>query len=453
MKRFVCICLALVLCLLSVPAARALDDRAWDASRIKNAVAMTAQMAGNAIDQAGTVKSRLESHYVDQFAETPFLAPDRAVVLEFNEDQITSSLTALGIRDKEAWEDTAPAIADLINGRFSKEYGQAARRVQAESSAALGGFRGYYMLVLLAYGEDISITSLVGYRAVSSRSSFIISTQEINEHLGTADVNQYVQALGIDAPLVRVYDRTELDALMEEFPWFAGSALEVLADAMLSSQKRKDAMLPAWLAPDSPHISDDMRYAMVIPTLCSIKTADLATLRMVVEHWMPLGPTDDKDPVDAFLNRTNNVVSNHHIDPPKVKYGEELHKTALKEDGTFLVVFQRNVPGKKAETWIDPFLEAVLPLDAIPETVKDADYIIRCSITYEGGTSKGKIHLHYPLTHVTVHDARTGEMLRDLGKVKRTLTGTVALPEGDTWWDPLYTHVWSKIRVLFERTI
>ena len=57
------------------------------------------------------------------------------------------------------------------------------------------------------------------------------------------------------------------------------------------------------------------------------------------------------------------------------------------------------------------------------------------------------------MTHITVHDARTGELLQDLDSVKRTLSGVVMLPKGDTWWSPLYGKVWAKIQPLFMEQI
>jgi hypothetical protein len=53
------------------------------------------------------------------------------------------------------------------------------------------------------------------------------------------------------------------------------------------------------------------------------------------------------------------------------------------------------------------------------------------------------------MTHITVHDAHTGEMIQDIGYYKRRLTGTMMLGSGDTWWDPLYTELWLYIRKLF----
>ena len=40
-------------------------------------------------------------------------------------------------------------------------------------------------------------------------------------------------------------------------------------------------------------------------------------------------------------------------------------------------------------------------------------------------------------------------LLRDLGAVHRKLSGTVALPKGDIWWDPLRSELRGKIGAWF----
>ena len=59
------------------------------------------------------------------------------------------------------------------------------------------------------------------------------------------------------------------------------------------------------------------------------------------------------------------------------------------------------------------------------------------------------VSLHYPYTRITVHDACTGALLRDLGAVHRKLSGTVVLPKSDIWWDPLRSELREKIGAWF----
>lgn len=455
MKKIVSAFLALVFCLLIVPVAGAEEvseeTKRLDTSRMEWAMAMTAHMAGNALDRADETDTYPVHRYMERFSGLGYMSPDRAVVLEFDKAQATSALKALGIYTF-SWEDAAPALAETINQLYSPDYTQAAQLSQAEGSTTLE-YSKYFTLILLMYGSDISLTSLTAYGTTNSRSAFIISTKSINESFGEADVAGYVQKLGLEMPLVRVYEKADMDELLRENPWTTGSSsFQHLADALLSSNKRRGTLFLAWMGSESPYITVDMRFGMLVSLLRSMEEPDQVTLIVLARSWLPrLGETVT-DPAGKLMQQAY-AASRMPIAPPEIEYGEELHEAELKTDGTFLVVFERTVPEQETEsryeTWYDTILEAALPAAHIPGAVEAVDYIIRCSVTYEGGVSQGGVHLHYPLTRVTVHDARTGEMVRDLGSVKRTLAGTIMLPKGDTWWDPLYGPVWNKIQPLF----
>ena len=449
MKKLASICLALVLCLMLIPSARAegvnAEEEAPDLSRIQWAMAMTAHMAGNALDRTEEAQTSLERHYLNQFAQLPYMAPDKAIVLKFTKDQAASAQAILGV---DGWDAVGPAAAGFINQRFSPQFANAADRAKAEGSTAAEPFESF-TLILLTYGIDLSLTSLSASGAVNSRSAFIISTRQINEQLGEADLNQYIVALGLENPLVRIYEKTDLDTMFRGAPWDTGSAsFQHMASCLLASEKRKQLLLPSWMSSDSPYITLNMRCGMMIVLLRSMQTADQATLIELASVWLPRLSQNTVDPV-GYLMKEGYAATELAIVPPAVEYGEELHEQDLREDGTFLVVFELSVPEQETISWYDVILEAALPPANIPQAVEDADYIIRCAVTYEGGVSKGETHLHYPLTHISVHDARTGEMLRDLGVVKRTLNGVVTLPQGDTWWHPLYGQVRSRIQLLF----
>ncbi len=454
----VCLLCALVLCLsccsLAGAEAYGIETRNLDLERIEWAMAMAAEMSGNALDrmeEAGTVRQR---SFLNLFARIPYLSPDRAVVLEFSEDQVKPVKAALGIDSSSGyaanWEDVSPALAELINRQFSGDYAAAAVLAQAEGETHIEYSR-YFTLILLAYGDQIAATSLTAWGNINSRSAFIISTRKTNMKLGEAEAEFYIQELGLDMPLVRIYEKNDLDQMIAENAWgTTSSSFEKMAGAVLSSEKRKETMLPALMQSDSPYMNNEMKIHLVVSALRSMETADQAFLRSVTRIWLPLLAENTEDPVHAFL-REANVAHEGIIAPPSIAYGDELHETALKENGTFLTVFDLTIPEEKPSSWYDMILEAALPADRIPESVETADYVIRCSVTYTDGISKGDAHLHYPQTHVTVHDAHTGEWIRDLGTDKRTLSGTIMLNAGDTWWHPLYTDLWKIISTLFEK--
>jgi len=458
MKKMICILCALVMslsiCVSAGAEAYGIETKSLDLERIEWAMAMTAEIAGNALDRTETAKTDRERIFLTQFSKISYLSPEKAIVLEFSEDQIKPVKTVLGIDSSSGfranWEDVGPALAEFINQQFSKDYTRAASLTQAEGETTIE-YSKYFTVILLAYGDHISVTSLTGWGNINSRSALIISTQDISRNQGEADIDLYIQKFGLDRPLVRIYEKAELDQMTADDPWGTGSpSFEKMANAILASENRRETMLPAWMQSTSPYLDNAMKYHMIISALRSMETADQTLLRNLVQDWLPILAENTEDPVNDLL-REGNTAAEGKIAPPAVAYGEELHETELKADGTFLTFFDLTIPDQDLISWYDVILEAALPLNRIPETVETADYIIRCSVTYEDGISKGDAHLHYPLTHMTVHDARTGEMLKDLGSVKRTLNGVVMLNSGDTWWHPLYTQLWPSISTLFGK--
>ena len=452
MKKRISMLLAVIMCLsfflTAGTEAYGIDTKDLDTRRIEWAMAMTANMAGNALDREEEAESNRQRIILSQFTQIPYLSPDRAIVLEFTKDQAKSAVNALGITGF-AWEDAAPTLAGMINQQFSRDYTHAADLARAEGSTTVEYSR-YFTMILLSYGAHISVTSLTAYGTINSSSAFVISTEEISQSLGEEDIAQYIQKLGLEMPLVRIYTKQDLDTQIAADGWGTGSdSFRFMTDALLASEKRRETLLPAWVQSDSPYLTGEMKYGMVVTMLSSMEKADLTALRNMVATLFPQ-LSENREEAVAQLLQEGHTAGEKRITAPKIEYGEELHETGLKKDGTFLTIFERTEPEQETVSWFDPILEAALPPERIPETMESADYIIRFVVTYEGGVSNGDAHLHYPLTHILVHDAHTGEMLRDLGFNKRKLSGVVMLSKGDTWWNPLYTELWEYIRVLFE---
>ena len=451
MRKTVCALIALAIvmsvCGFSGAEAYGIETKSLDTRRIEWAIAMTADMAGNALDREEDAVGGPEHNFLSVFAGVPYLNPDRAIVVEFDKEQAESVMTALGVEDFH-WENVGPALAEMINLQYNREYTRAAGLASAEGSCSVEYSR-YFTLILLPYGSQLSTVSLTAYGNVNSGAAFIMSTREINRDLGETEIAAYISELGLQMPLVRVYTKQELDAQIAEEGWGTGSgSFRHMADALLSSEKRRDILLPEWVRSGSPYLNRQMKLGLVVSMLRKLETADQAALQEVAGSWLPMFAENREEMLTGMLNEAGAAL-NTRIAPPEILYGEELREVELKEDGTYLAVFEQSVPEHPAVSWYDVILEAALPVERIPGNIADADYIIRFAVEYEGGISSGDAHLHYPLTRITVHDARTGEMLRDLGANKRRLSGTMMLPNGDTWWTPLYEDLWLYISALF----
>ena len=454
MKRGLCMLLTVLMCLAVFPGARAetADEKALkaDRTRIRWGMALTAGIAGNALDLANDLPSGLVRAYVEGFSRVDWLRPDKAIIVELSKEQMIAAERALGVEGN--WDQFAPALAEYINLQFSGEYAQAARLTQSDSGSNYSYIESTecYSLIVLPYGEEIAVATATAYGSINGRAALVMSTREISQGLGEAEVNEYLESLAPLGAAVRVYEGDELSSLLEgDGGWEYDQPGELLVSTLISSQGRRSALLPALMDPASPHITDALRLHAVTVCLRGMETADQALLRTLADSWRTALGEGEENPVSRFLSEGNNAYPGR-IAPPQVEYGHELRGAELKPDGTYLTVFTRQIPDGEAEAWYDVILEAALPAERIPERVEDADYIILCQTVYEGGVDNGDAHLHYPVTRITVHDAESGELLRELGSIQRTLSGSIMISRGDTWWPPLRTMVWDEIRALFE---
>ena len=449
MKRVISGILAVLVCLACLPAFAETEDaeilkRDW--ARIRWGIAMTAGMAGSALDALEEAADGEQRALLERFAGVDFLSPDKAIVLELSKAEMQQAGAALGSHSN--WADSSIALSEALNAQAGEAYAQASALARAEGSTTQE-YSKYFVLIILPYGGDIAAISLTAYGSVNSRAAFIRSTPEACRDLGPDDVDRVLESFGLQRPRVSVYEKAELEALPGQGAWSGGSApANRLADAVLASGRRQEVLLPVLLESGSPLIGVELKLAVLNTLLARMESADLEMVRTAAGVWLPLLSEGAGDLSGAFLDVQDEAYSGR-IPPPDLAYGEELAETELKPDGTFLVAFETRVPDRDPIAWLDMRLEAVLPPGRIPETAEEADYIILCRTEYQGGTSMGGASLHYPYTRITVHDARTGVLLKELGAVHRTLSGAVMLPKGDTWWNPLRTELWEKIRVLF----
>ena len=443
--RAVSLVLAVLLLFSVIPSVWAeetdVKTRNKDRSRIQYAISATAAMAGNALDQLDTAEDEALHAQLKAFSEVRYLHPDKAIVIQLTPSQMYNVRAGLKQNEND-WPDVAPALADWFNTQFSETYAQAARLAQAEGNSS-DEAKNTGSLVLLPYGDHIAVVAMSASSTVRRRAAFIISTKEISQALDEAAVMEYCGRFGAEDAAVRVYE----EAALKQDDWILKSSWSIspMSAALSASEKRLRAMLPVLVRDELSYMNNTDKYRIIIDVLRP------NNVRFIAKTCLPVLNEGADDPAVEFLNQSNDAYKPYKrsAPAPEIEYGEELHEAELKPDGTYLAVIERVIPDEEPEAWYDVILEAALPPANIPETPEEADYIIRCYTTFDGGVKNGKAHLHYPVTHITVHDARTGEMLRDLGQVKRTLKGVIMLSPGDTWWAPLRTSLWEKIGPLF----
>lgn len=454
MKRMVCILLSFVLCLCIPVTAYCAEDeeesRNLDRNLTRWGIAVTASMVGNSLDMLDEPINGQLHRYMERFSKVSYLSPDKVIIVKLDGDQRNEAMKAINLPEND-WEDFVTAFGKTVNLPYSIGYSKACELVRPEEEFNYMIDSDLFSLIILPYGEDIAIISSDKNGPVNGSGSFIISTENISRNLDKADIETYFEKYNVKDADVCVYEKDELNDLLTEEKWYTDPLSDVLTNSVISSDKRMQTMLPEFLASKEPTICDNQKYQALDSVLGNMEQIDQAMIRKVASKWLPQLDNDEADPGYRLVAIEDPAYDNG-LTVPQISYGEKLKETKLKENGTYLVVFDREIPDETPTSWYDVRLEASIPAKHIPTDVNKADYIIRCHVIYNkgDGVSNGDAHLHYPTTQITVHDAKSGEMLQDLGSVKRMLNGVVMISKGDTWWSPLRTQTWEMINTLFD---
>ena len=454
MKKWISILLVLMLSLplSSFCLAEEIDQRTREKDRenLQYVLAMMADMVGNALDQVEENEDLSVRNWLSTFAQVDYLSPDKAIVVVLTKDQNKKAIKSLGVKD---WEHAAQALGDLFNKQVSNDYFQAAKLSQLEHITLYNVSQSIFYLIILPYGDNIAIFSIFPDKMdLNATGSFIMSDVKSSQSLNEAEINQLAQQFGVENAEIRVYEKQALDQLLSEEKWYSSS---LLIKSVCSSAKRLQILAPKLLRSDSPYLNISSIILNVTKSvLDNMEYPDQDFLREVSSDFIPSLAKLEKDPIGAYLDKCDTATVGK-IPAPQIEYGNVLHETELKPDGTYLVLFSLQIPDQDPEEWYDVIMEAALPADRIPKSLDEADYIISCETTYEDGLKDNGAYVHYPLTNILIYDAQSGELLKHMGSVKRLpIKGTTVYVthEGDTWWEPLRTMIWDKIKPLFEDT-
>lgn len=453
MKRILVLMLALLLCLaLALPAlGEATDEETLkqDQSRAYWGLALTAQVLGNAVDRQDPLNSDGLASYYRGFAAMDFLRPDKVIIVDLTEEQAKAACAVLGA-DSNA--GIGPALAAYLNRDYPR-YAQAAGNVQArfDNREIKSG------LVLLPCREHIAVISMWDGQA---QASLIISMPESSAALNAEEIQRYAGQMGLQGLTIRVYEGNAMDELLSLGNWSFGSNSGIcLRGAVTASQARLQSLYPLLLS--SALGTEALNTTLGVYLYNHQQDVDQALLRQIASGWLAVPQDEGTSAAQAYLS-ANNTRFTVQVPAPEIPaLADALTEGPLSPDGTYLFICTQAVPGKEPVTWYDLLLESALPARCIPENIQEADYIIFVSVDYDeallrflghstGVTNKDSV-LHYPLTHVTIHDARTGAMLRDCGYDVRTLQGFTMVNKGDTYWDPSAAHIWEKVSGVFVK--
>lgn len=437
MKRLLALLLAALLLMGALPALAEKDAALLesDAYRARWGIALTAEMIAATHDCLQDLEDEAVRRWVKTFWNIPLMAPDKVIVIDLTDAQTEAARQALGAETKA---DIAPALARYLNVQFSKEYAQAADLVAATHF----DHDMRYGLVILPYGNAVAIMSAWGEYA---KGGLIISTKENSAALSAADISQYALVLGLSGLDIRVYEGEACDSLLALADWkYWDQPATCLQQAVASGDKQFSQMYPLLLR---QNVTSGLQFSTLGRYLAQTAAYNHNRMWMIRTAWVPKINVGDSNWKTLFLTN-NNILTACAAAAPAITYGDVLEEAEADPQGTFLFVAESHRPGEEAVSWCDLTLEVLLLPHCLPQSVDQADYIIHLDITWSDtpDISQGGANLYYPLTHITVHDARTGALIKDLGTVTRSLRGVVRLPVGDTYWTPYREAIWSKVR-------
>ena len=418
--------------------------RNLDRERVQWGVALTGDILAGASDALEGLETDVPADTYERFVSMDFLHPDKAIVISLTPEQADTAASALANVSREG---IAPALAAYLNQDYPA-YAKAAEQTRAQQT--FSSWQEYSGLVLLPCGPHIAAVSFWGKVA---EAALIISTEESSASLSTKDIRTYAAQLGLSGLRSRVYEGEELDALLDRSSFGSDQATHIQS-CFGASRERLLRLFRHFWAGNGPI------GGMALGTIRAFLNrgeASLADARFAATDLLPHLEGGRVKAAEDFLGVVGTTVTDKAAAPD---FSLSLEAAEQKQDpdpdGTYVFIGSSAVPGREAKAWLNLYLEAALPEKNIPESPEAADYVICMATEYDRtdlelttGTSGNGITLHYPLTHITVHDAGTGTMLKDLGWTVRSLFGIVMLPRGDTYWDPYNSELWNKVKGLF----
>ena len=453
MKRVVLAALVLLLLLASLAPVQAetADGDAFAADRkaARWGVAMTVGLIGNACDHLeDAAMATIRSNFYG-FTNIDFLLPDKVIVIDLTDEEIETARAALSA---ESGDELASALAEYVNRQFDDEYAEAVNAV-AHRYGNTTVERG---LVVLPYGWHIAVVSFQNRKA---QSALVISTKEISQALDAESIGQYTSQLGLGELPVRIYAGADRDELLYGNEWKSGAAYMDseyhMADQIGKTADRFLRLFPLTMRENT--IDDGLRFYILRCFLEDAARGDpMGAARIVAERALPLMRLSDPEVTTRFVRENQRMIDAFRDSrkAPDIPYGDTLQEGDPDMRGTFLYVITLNSPERESESFCDLVLEATLPAANIPDTPEKADYIIRCNVTYSEtpDASNSTSAIYCPTTEITLHDARTGAMLQNLGTVTRELRkGIIVATKGNTYYYPFIDQIWEKTRVLFEK--
>lgn len=438
--------------------------------------AMTMKMQANAYRLAAEEEENsLRQRYLLDMASVYTFDPLRFLVIDLTEEQaavLTESFSVKSIAD------AAPALGDFLNLDY-EDYAAAAHDITVtktlydnELTDECGRtVRGAYV-AFLTYSRDMGDhtgSHIVVFTGDDEGigASYVISSKASAEEMDESFIAEYADMLGLSDYDVRLYVGTEPTWMMGwsdedpmdpqidpawDQPSYSSSGdvidvLEISPEMLKLVYEQKEQGIGSWFF--CAKGASEYMYGMTGFSSCAFVSGEL----LEKLRWEDYGT----DFLTKYLGNYYAVSIDYYDEDEQPAIigsgnwdtvGEEI--SAIPEDAKVLIVFRRYAEDEFDKSGIDWILQSAVPARNMPASPEEADYIIYCDVTYDGDKyTQGNLELIYPYNHITVHDAETGEIVKDLGTTVRRLSGFTTVSSNITYWAPLRWATWEKLQVLF----
>jgi len=427
MKRLVALLLTLLLALGAMPAI-AEEVGKDDLKMIRTAVGMTANMVAKAMDDD---LDRAQLVWLKGLAETPFTAPLKAVTVKLTSEQFADMCQNMGA-DRQ---DLLRTLAYNTNAQYSEAYAATADALFFTDEITSDDY-GYGIkdvgLTLLVYKNDLSLT--LSASDIGVQSVFLMGMSSLATDIDGAYIENFAASLGVTDVCYAIYETAE--------DFKAALYTNTIIDsrwskAVARSEESMRRMLPQVFK--SGYFSDLRVSGMIVSEYLNARSSDpdsgLAAALFIHKVADPIvteyNTYEDENWRYYCYDEVPWIKPVEYDDLPELAFNEA---SGSLPSGTVLAVCQVQDKNDNTaySTYIDYMLESAFPAERIPASAESADLILLMKTEWEEAGKSNSIQLYDAHTAVTLHDAKTGDMIINLGTQIDGLKG-VTMVSGDRY--------------------
>ncbi len=414
MKKLLSLLLTLLFALGVMPAiAEEIDPD--DHDMIRGAVGMTANMVAAAMDGGFPPAQNM---WAKGLADTPFTAPLKAVTVKLTSEQFNNMCLKVGAER----QDVLRTLAYVTNAQYSEDYAALADALLFSDDIDYYDY-GYGIsevgLTLLLYKNDLTLT--LSASDIGVQSVFLMGMPSLATDIDGAYIEDFAASLGVEDVNYTIYATAEVVKTAMGTGYSIGDgSFNRFVEAVGHSKESLRRMLPQVF--ESGFFNDLRASSLFVSQFLNARSADpdsgLAASLFVREVINPIVTkynAYEGEDWRYFYYTGNPWMKNVEYNGlPELTFDGASDSLP---SGTVLAVCQ--VQDTRDETvystYIDYMLESAFPAERIPASDKNADYILFLRTEWTEAGKSNDIQLYDAHTAVTLHDAKTGALIIDLG--------------------------------------